>query len=59
MSGNLEKVDDRDTETNSPVNVNVSSQDEPETSEGQSLEESYSVLKTKCSVLAENYVCVL
>ena len=42
-----EKCRDRGTETNCPVNINISSQHESETSGGQSLEESYSVLETK------------
>ena len=55
-----EKYRDRGAETNCPVNVNISSQDEPETSVGQSLEESYSVLETKYNVLEEKYKqCVL
>ena len=55
-----EKYRDRGTETNCPVNDNISSQDEPETSGGQSLEESYIVFCLQDTVLEEKYKqCVL
>ena len=55
-----EKCRDRGTETNCAVNDNISSQDEPETSGGQSLEESYIVFCLQDTVLEEKYKqCVL